>query len=326
MLPRIGRLFSNPILQTRFDPRDRDLPERLRSPSTSAPCRDVIERADDSRLIARLLSIRRCSIMSSILDEIVAAKRDCVEHAKAEMPLAELMRRAAFAPPVRDFHAAIASRSDVRLIAEVKRASPSAGLIRPDFDPVDIARTYEAHGAAAISVLTDEPFFQGRLADLSAVRNAVRLPVLRKDFVIDRYQVAEARLAGADAVLLIAEILDTTRLTELLGMIREFGMSALVELYDASNLPRVVASGARIIGINNRDLRRFVTDLAHTIDLAARVPADRVLVSESGIRTRADIDRLAAAGARAVLVGETLLRAGDIGRAVDELLGHRTER
>jgi indole-3-glycerol phosphate synthase len=259
--------------------------------------------------------------MSTVLDKIVASKRREVAESKARVPEAELRRRLAEGPVLRDFAGAIGAGGDVRLIAEVKRASPSAGLIRPDFDPVDIAGTYAAHGASAISVLTDGPFFQGSLADMAAVRTTVALPVLRKDFVIDRYQIIEARVHGADAVLLIAEILPGDQLTDRLAEIHELGMTALVELYDAANLPRVVASGARVIGINNRDLRTFVTDLAHTIDLAAQIPPDRILVSESGIRTRADVLRLRAAGARAILVGETLMRAADIGAKVRELLG-----
>jgi indole-3-glycerol phosphate synthase len=201
----------------------------------------------------------------------------------------------------------------VRILAEIKRASPSAGVLRAEFDPVAIARIYEKHGAAAISVLTDETFFQGSLEHLRAVRAAVSLPVLRKDFLLDRYQVLEARCAGADAILLIAEILDDTTLRQMLSEAERLGMQALVELYDAENLPRVVASGAKLIGINNRDLRTFGTRLEHTLDLAPRLPPDCCLVSESGIRTYDDVRRLQAAGVRAVLVGETLMRAPDIG-------------
>ncbi len=262
--------------------------------------------------------------MSTVLDKIVASKRREVVESKAQVPESELRRRLADAPAVRDFAGALVAAGGVKLIAEVKRASPSAGLIRPDFDPVAIATTYAAHGAAAISVLTDAQFFQGSLADMNAVRRAVALPVLRKDFVIDRYQITEARVHGADAVLLIAEILPGAELGDRLAEIRELGMEALVELYDAENLPRVLASGAKVIGINNRDLRTFVTDLAHTIELAGQVPRDRLLVSESGIRTRADVLRLQAAGARAILVGETLMRAADVGGKVRELAGKAT--
>ncbi len=259
--------------------------------------------------------------MSSILDAIVASKRREVAGAKARQPEAELERCLAGAPPVRDFRAALDYPGEVRVIAEIKRASPSAGVLRADFDPVAIARSYEAHGAAALSVLTDEPFFQGHLAYLEAVRAAVSVPVLRKDFLIDRYQLVEARVAGADAVLLIAEVLADDDLPRLIRQAHELGMEALVELYDADNLPRVLDSGARVIGVNNRDLRTFVTRLEHTLELAPRVPADRCLVSESGIRTREDVLRLRQAGVRAVLVGEALMRSPDVGAKLKELGG-----
>jgi indole-3-glycerol phosphate synthase len=207
------------------------------------------------------------------------------------------------------------------VIAEVRKASPSAGVLRADFDPVAIGRTYAAHGAACLSVLTDEPFFQGRLEYLTNVRRAVDVPVLRKDFIFDRYQLLEARAAGADAVLLIAEVVPDPELGKLLQETAALGLDALVELHDADQLPRVVDSGAALIGINNRDLRTFATRLEHTLDLAHGVPRDRCLVSESGIRTRDDLDRLQAAGVRAVLVGESLMRAPDIGAALDALLG-----
>lgn len=259
--------------------------------------------------------------MSTILDKIVASKQRELEETQARTPAAELERRLSQAPVVRDFRAALDRPGSVQVLAEVKKASPSAGVLRADFDPVAIARIYAEHGAAAISVLTDAPFFQGQLAYLTAIRETVQLPVLRKDFILDRYQVIEARVAGADAVLLIAEILDAAALPRLLRDIHDLGMQALVELYDADNLPRVLDSGARVIGINNRNLRTFVTRLEHTLELAERVPSDRCLVSESGIRSHADIVRLSQAGVRAVLVGETFMRAPDIGAKLDELLG-----
>jgi indole-3-glycerol phosphate synthase len=256
---------------------------------------------------------------SDILTRIVASKSREVAERRASVPDVELERQAKAAPPVRDFRAALAQGTAVRLIAEIKKASPSAGVLRADFDPVALAHTYAASGAAALSVLTDEPFFQGSLAYLHAIRRAVDLPLLRKDFLLDSYQVLEARAAGADAVLLIAEILDDETLRHLLGDTEALGMHALVELYEAANLPRVLASGARIIGVNNRDLRTFATRLEHTLDLAPQVPADCLLVSESGIRAREDIARLAAAGVKAVLIGETFMRAPDIGAKVREL-------
>jgi indole-3-glycerol phosphate synthase len=259
--------------------------------------------------------------MGTILDTIVASTRRTVAEAKSRTPAAELERRLAHAGPTRDFRAALDKPGSVQVLAEVKKASPSAGVLRADFDPVAIARIYEAHGASAISVLTDEPFFQGKLAYLAAIREAVRLPLLRKDFILDRYQLLEARVSGADAVLLIAEILDDEALPRLLKEAAELGLQTLVELYDADNLPRVVDSGAGVIGINNRDLRTFVTRLEQTLELATRIPADRCLVSESGIRTHADVRRVQEAGVRAVLVGESLIRAADIGAQLDALLG-----
>jgi indole-3-glycerol phosphate synthase len=255
----------------------------------------------------------------SILDKIVASKRREIAERHLQVGEAQLERQLDDAPPVRDFHAALAHGPGVRLIAEIKKASPSAGVLRADFDPAAIARTYAAGGAAALSVLTDAPFFQGSLADLRAVRAAVELPLLRKDFLLERYQLLEARAAGADAVLLIAEILDAEALPRLLREASALGLSALVELYDPVHLPRVLDAGARIIGVNNRDLRTFVTRLEHTLELAPHLPAGCVLVSESGIRTRNDIRRLAGAGVHAVLIGETFMRAPDIAAKVHEL-------
>jgi indole-3-glycerol phosphate synthase len=259
--------------------------------------------------------------MPTILDKIVATKRDEIARAKAALPEARLRERLADAPPVRDFLGALRGGPPVRLIAEVKKASPSAGVIREDFDPVAIARTYQRHGASCLSVLTDEPYFQGSLEYLREVRAAVDLPVLRKDFIIDPYQVLEARAAGADAVLLIAECLDGEALGSLHDAIVGLGMTPLVELYEPANLDRVLATGAKLVGINNRDLRTFKTDLGHTIRLRPRVPAGCVLVGESGIRTRTDVGRLEAAGVGAILVGESLMARPDVGAAVDELLG-----
>ncbi len=259
--------------------------------------------------------------METILDRIVQSKARELEKARHQVPASELERRLADAPPVRDFRAALDRPGSVQVIAEVKKASPSAGVLREDFDPAAIARTYAGHGAACISVLTDEAFFHGSLDDLAAVRAAVPVPVLRKDFILDRYQLLEARAAGADAVLLIAEVLPGEVLPRLLREAGELGLQALVELYDAENLPRVLDSGARLVGVNNRDLRTFVTRLEHTLELAARVPPDCCLVSESGIRSRREILHLGQAGVRAVLIGETLMRAPDPGAKLDELLG-----
>lgn len=259
--------------------------------------------------------------MGSILDKIVATKKEEVARAEAELPLSQLQAQLAQAPAPRDFFGALAEASGLQLIAEVKKASPSKGVIRDDFDPVGIARIYETHGAAAISVLTDESYFQGSLDHLRAVRAAVRVPVLRKDFIIDTYQLIEARVAGADAVLLIAECLDDSKLRRLHNEALELGMAPLVELYEASNLSRVLSAQARLIGINNRDLHTFKTDLEHTVRMCPQIPDECLVVGESGVRNREDVERLAAAGVKAILVGETLMLSDDIGAKVDELLG-----
>ncbi|HEX3998171.1 MAG TPA: indole-3-glycerol phosphate synthase TrpC [Pirellulales bacterium] len=259
-----------------------------------------------------------------MLDRIVASKRREVIAAKAAAPEAGVRDAAAQAPPPRDFFAALAQGGPIRLIAEIKRASPSAGAIRTDCDPLEIAAIYQRHGAHCLSVLTDGPFFQGSLTDLQQVRAAVRLPVLRKDFILDPYQVFEARAAGADAVLLIAECLDDCGLRSLHDEIVALGMTPLVEIYEPENLQRVFDAGATLIGVNNRDLRTFKTDLDHTLRLRDRIPDQCVLVAESGIRGRADVLRLEAAGVDAILVGEALMASPDIGAAVDALLGHET--
>jgi indole-3-glycerol phosphate synthase len=264
--------------------------------------------------------------MPTILDRIVVSKRTEIERARAALPEAELRARLADAPPVRDFFAPLAASGPIKLIAEVKKASPSAGVIRADFDPVAIAKIYEAHGASCVSVLTDESYFQGSLDYLRQIRAAVALPVLRKDFVLDTYQVLEARAAGADAVLLIAECLDDCNLRTLFNAICELGMTPLVELYEPENLQRVFDAGATLIGINNRDLHTFEVDLEHTTRMRQRVPDECVLVGESGIKTHDDVMRLEAAGVDAMLVGESLMRQADIGAAVDRLLGNGGKR
>jgi indole-3-glycerol phosphate synthase len=206
------------------------------------------------------------------------------------------------------------------LIAEVKKASPSAGVIKADFDPVAIAEQYQHAGANCLSVLTDERFFQGHLDFLKAIRKTARVPILRKDFFIDRYQVLEARAAGADCILLIAECLDDCTLRDLYFYASELGMECLIEIYDPENLDRVLKLDPPLVGINNRDLRSFAVDLNQTIHLAERVPSRTLLVSESGIKTRADVERLQSHGVGAILVGETLMRAESIAPAVQELV------
>ena len=259
--------------------------------------------------------------MATILDEIVAAKWRAIAAAKERVSAAALEARIDFAAACRPFGAGLRRDGEVAVIAEVKKASPSAGVIRADFDPVAVALAYERSGAACLSVLTDEPFFQGHLDYLRAVRPAVGIPVLRKEFILDRYQLVEAREAGADAVLLIAEILPGDELKRLHAEAVALGLEVLVELHDPPELTRVLDCGAKIVGINNRDLRTFVTRLERTLELRPRIPADIAVVSESGIRTPDDMAMLRAAGVQAVLVGESLMRSADIGAALDLLRG-----
>jgi indole-3-glycerol phosphate synthase len=240
---------------------------------------------------------------------IAASKRREVEALRPR--LRELERTAAEAPPPRDFHGALADPGALSLIAEVKRRSPGAGAIRPGLDPAELATRYAGGGARALSVLTDGPHFQGSLEDLVRVREAVALPCLRKDFVLEPVQLFEARAAGADAVLLIVRILADGPLRELRLLAEALGMAVLVEAHDREEVARAVASGTRLLGVNNRDLATFTTDLEVTLGLLDAVPEEVVLVSESGIRTGADAERLAAAGVDAILVGEALVRAED---------------
>jgi indole-3-glycerol phosphate synthase len=261
--------------------------------------------------------------LSTILDEIIAQKHREIAAARIRVTFESLESRIPSAPPVRGFLAALQATERPGLIAEVKKASPSAGLIRDDFDPVSIARQYESAGATCLSVLTDEKYFQGHLDYMRDIRQIVRIPVMRKEFIVDRYQIAEARVAGADCVLLIAECLNDEQLHDLYGYTHSLGMDALIELYDLENVSRVLGTGTKLLGINNRDLRTFVTSLEHTFKVKQRIPDDVLLVSESGISTNAHIERLKSEGVGAVLVGESLMRQPDIGQAVRELMGFR---
>jgi indole-3-glycerol phosphate synthase len=254
-----------------------------------------------------------------VLSRIVETKR--AEVAALRARAGELRARAADRPPTRGFAAALRSPGRVEVLAEVKRRSPSAGWIREGADPVEIARDYGAGGAAALSVLTDREYFGGGLEVLEAVRAAVDLPLLRKDFVIDPLQLWEARAAGADAVLLIARILDDGPLEELRGLAAELGLDSLVEVHDPAELDGALSSGSRLVGVNNRDLRSFRTDLALSLDVAPVVPAEVTLVAESGIRSAEDVRRLGAAGVDAVLVGESLMRQPDVRAAAAALAG-----
>ena len=258
----------------------------------------------------------------TVLDEILAHKREELAAAKARLaPEALAVRARARVEPTRGFRRALlAGGRGPRVIAELKRRSPSRGELRPDFDPVAIAKAYEAGGAAALSVLTDERFFGGSLAILESVRGATRLPLLRKDFTLDAYQIDEARVAGADAVLLIAAALAPAELARLREHAVNLGLDVLVEVHDEAELDAAKAAGADLIGINNRDLETFHTDLAVTERLAKRVPEGALVVAESGIFGREDVARLQRAGAAAFLVGESLMREPDPGLALRRLL------
>lgn len=255
-----------------------------------------------------------------ILTKIVQVKRTEIEAQKGETSLAELQAAVRTLPAARDFYAALAAGNGIRLIAEVKKASPSKGLIRPDFEPVSLTSAYRQGGAAAISVLTDEQFFQGSLSYLGLIRERVDLPLLRKDFILEPYQIYQSRAAGADAVLLIARILSQGQLSEFIGLARELGMEPLVETHTQEDLTKSLEAGAKIIGINNRDLATFQTDLGLTLELAKQVPPGRLIVSESGISRPEDLRLLAQGGVKAVLVGEALARETDVTGATARLL------
>jgi indole-3-glycerol phosphate synthase len=256
----------------------------------------------------------------SVLDEIVANTRAEVARRKAAVPRATLERQCGALPATRDFEGVLRSApAAVRLIAEVKKASPSRGVLSSGLDPVALATTYATYGAHAISVLTDEKYFRGSLDDLRRVRAAVDVPLLRKDFTIDEYQLWESRAAGADAVLLIVSILEPARLTELAAAAKGLGLAALVECHTAAEVDQALAVGSRIIGLNNRDLATFETRISTTLELLPLIPLGPIVVSESGFFTAADVHRVVAAGAHAILVGEGLVRAPDIPAKIREL-------
>ena len=255
-----------------------------------------------------------------ILDEIVARSRLDLEQRKQEVPLAEVQAQAARQSPAKDALAALRARSAVHIIAEVKRASPSKGLLAPNFDPVGLARTYAAGGASLISVLTEPHFFQGSPDYLTAIKQVVEVPVLCKDFLYDEYQVYEARSWGADLILLICAILDDAQLRHLLAVARSLDMHALVEAHSADEVQRAVEAGAQIIGVNSRDLRTFEMHPGLIRDLRSLIPADRVLVAESGIHSAADARRLARYDVQALLVGESLVTSNDIPGQLSQLL------
>lgn len=259
--------------------------------------------------------------MTNILHKIVATKRQEVEQAIRLRPLQQVLEAIQNAPPPRDFLTPLQSSPPIRLIAEVKQASPSKGIIRQDFDPCSIALAYAEAGASCISVLTDERYFKGSLEFLSNIRQVVAVPLLRKDFIIDPYQVYEARAHGADAILLIAECLTPQQLKDLRQLAYELGMQSLVEIYQEANLQHALDSGTQLIGVNNRDLTTFEVDLQRTIRLRAAIPQTHTLVGESGIAGRADALLLEEHQVQAMLVGESLMRQPDLRLAVRQLLG-----
>jgi indole-3-glycerol phosphate synthase len=268
------------------------------------------------------------AMIPDTLAPILAAKRSLVADQKRKISESELKARARELDAPRGFAAALRAKTApgtaerrFALIAEIKKASPSAGLIRPDFDPATLARGYELGGAACLSVLTDAPFFQGRDEDLAAARDACALPVLRKDFMVDPYQVWEARAIGADCILLIVAALADDEMKRLEAVAQEAGLDVLVEVHDAAELARALRLATPLIGINNRNLKTLKTDIATTEALAREVPSDRLIVSESGLRTHADLARMARAGARAFLIGESLMREPNVEVATRALIG-----
>jgi len=258
-----------------------------------------------------------------ILTKIIEEKKREIEAAKDRLPLAEIQKRLTVLPSGRNFKAAISKEHEINLIAEIKKASPSSGVLRQDFSPLKIAQIYRAYGAKAISVLTDEKFFKGKLEYLELVRRNVYLPILRKDFILDRYQLYESKLFGADAVLLIAEILSKSELFQFLEVCKNLALDALIEVHGEEDLLKALSVESKIIGINNRDLHTFKVNLEVTSNLISLIPKDKIIISESGISTYEDVMFLKSLGVNAVLIGEAFMRSEDIGGKVMQIMRHK---
>ncbi len=263
---------------------------------------------------------KKLGYVKMILEKIVRDKKIELEKQKENLPLYILEKQIFDLPPTRNFKGSVKEKR-LGLIAEIKKTSPSAGIIRKDFNPVELAKTYERHGASAISVLTEEKYFDGDLNYLKAVKESTYIPVLRKDFIFDEYQIYESRVIGADAILLIVSILDDVVLTKLLNLAKKLGLDALVETHTEEEIKRALKNGAEIIGINNRNLDTFEVDITKSINLSYLIPSDKIVVSESGVRNREDMIKLENSGIDAALVGETLMRSKNVGEKVRELLG-----
>ncbi|MDZ7262221.1 MAG: indole-3-glycerol phosphate synthase TrpC [candidate division KSB1 bacterium] len=259
--------------------------------------------------------------MNELIQNIIHYKQEEIRYRKQQVPLRRLRQVISDRPPTLDFRKALKQNGDIAVIAEIKRASPSAGIICHNFDAVEIAESYQRNGAAAISVLTDEKFFGGQIGHIPQVRSRIKLPILRKDFILDPYQLYETRAAGADAVLLIAAILTPSRSRELLDLAAELGLAVLFEVHNLEELQISLNQNCSIIGINNRDLRTMQVNLQTTLELASRIPQELVCVSESGLRSRADLEKLSPCGIDAILIGETLMSSPDPGGLLRKFLG-----
>ena len=258
--------------------------------------------------------------MNKLLSEIIDRVRIRVEEHKATLPLKDLQEKIKLLPPTRDFGGVFKNKNTINLMAEVKKASPSAGIIIEDYEPVEVAKVYEQGGTKAISVLTEEDFFQGSLEDLKAVKENTRIPILRKDFIVDEYQIYEARYFGADAILLIARILEVSQLRKFMKIAEELGLASLVETHNQEEIKVALSAGAKIIGINNRDLDTLKIDINRSLQLLPLVPKDKIIISESGVKGKEAIKKLYQGGINNFLIGEALLKSADLESKLKELL------